>query len=65
MVDVLVLARYDKGMDRRTCEECGQPLPRSLTRGRLLTYCSNACRQKAYRGRGGVASGTPGAQRGR
>jgi hypothetical protein len=28
-----------------------------------MQYCSQACRQKAYRQRGGRASGTTGAQR--
>jgi len=28
-----------------------------------MTFCSLACRQKAYRARGGHASGTTGAQR--
>ena len=31
--------------------------------GRRQQYCSHACRQKAYRQRGGRASGTTGAQR--
>jgi hypothetical protein len=54
-------ARYVMVM--RTCQECGVRLPRSMPDGRPLVYCSGACRQKAYRGRGGVASGTSGAQR--
>jgi len=46
------------------CAQCGARLPRPLPGlGRLLVYCSAACRQKAYRGRGGRASGTTGAQR--
>jgi len=44
--------------------QCGARLPRALPgAGRLLVYCSAACKQKAYRGRGGRASGTTGAQR--
>jgi len=50
----------------RECAECGQRLPRPLPgAGRLMTYCSPACRQRAYRARGGRASGTTGAQRNR
>ena len=48
----------------RDCAECGQQLPRSLPgAGRPLAYCSPACRQRAYRGRGGQGSGTTGAER--
>jgi hypothetical protein len=51
-------------MTYRQCTECGQRLPRSLPGpGRLQQYCTPACRQKAYRRRGGQASGTTGAQR--
>ena len=35
-----------------TCEACGGAIPaRSETRGRRRRYCSNACRQRAYRAR--------------
>jgi len=48
----------------RKCAECGQRLPRPYSdEGRPATYCSPACRQKAYRSRGGRASGTTGAER--
>jgi hypothetical protein len=51
-------------MPRRRCDQCNQPLPRPLAGpGRRQQYCSHACRQKAYRQRGGRASGTTGAQR--
>ncbi len=33
------------------------------TAGRRMIFCSAACRQKAYRARGGHALGTTGAQR--
>jgi len=47
-----------------TCAQCGGRLPRPLPGpGRLPLYCTPACRQKAYRTRGGQASGTTGAQR--
>ncbi len=47
-----------------TCAQCGGRLPRPLPGpGRLPVYCTPACRQKAYRARGGRASGTTGAQR--
>ncbi|MCY7289414.1 MAG: hypothetical protein LH624_14505 [Cryobacterium sp.] len=47
-----------------TCEQCGSRLPRPLPgSGRRMIFCSPACRQKAYRVRGGQASGTTGAQR--
>jgi hypothetical protein len=46
------------------CEECGGRLPRAYSsQGRPRVYCSDACRQRAYRRRGGVASGTTGAER--
>jgi hypothetical protein len=46
----------------RACVECGQRLPRPLPgAGRLQVYCSAACKQRAYRGRGRRASGTSGA----
>ncbi|HEX9543187.1 MAG TPA: hypothetical protein VGA04_34145 [Streptosporangiaceae bacterium] len=48
----------------RECAQCGQRLARPYSaEGRLATYCSPACRQKAYRARGGRASGTTGAER--
>ena len=49
------------------CEECGDRLPRPMPgAGRLARYCpGGACRQRAYRRRGGRASGTTGAQRAR
>lgn len=49
--------------DRR-CEACGARLPRSTdNRGRERAYCNAACKQRAYRARGGRASGTTGGQR--
>ncbi len=46
------------------CEQCGDQLPRPIAgTGRRMIFCSPACRQKAYRARGGNASGTTGAQR--
>jgi len=50
-------------MGQSRCEQCGQRLPRPLPTGRPMSYCSPACRQKAYRARGGQTSGTTGAQR--
>jgi hypothetical protein len=51
-------------MPARNCAECGQRLPRPIPGpGRTQQYCNHACRQKAYRRRGGRASGTTGAQR--
>jgi hypothetical protein len=48
----------------RECAECGQRLRRALPgAGRPMAYCSPACRQRAYRRRGGQASGTTGAER--
>jgi len=50
----------------RECADCGQRLPRPLPgAGRPQAYCSPACRQRAYRRRGGQASGTTGAERNR
>jgi len=47
-----------------TCAQCSAQLPRPLPGpGRLPVYCTPACRQKAYRTRGGQASGTTGAHR--
>jgi len=55
-------ARYVIGVS--TCEQCGIQLSRPLPgAGRRMIFCSAACRQKAYRARGGHASGTTGAQR--
>ena len=34
-----------------TCKECGSPLGIGGARGRLPRFCSNACRQRAYRRR--------------
>jgi len=57
------VARYAIGMDT-TCAQCGARLPLPLPGpGRLPVYCTHACRQKAYRARGGRASGTTGAHR--
>jgi len=50
----------------RRCAECGGRLLRALPgAGRVRVYCSPACRQRSYRRRGGRASGTTGAERGR
>ena len=58
-----IVARYAMGVPA-TCTQCGGRLPRSLPGpGRLPVYCTPSCRQKAYRARGGRASGTTGAQR--
>jgi len=58
----VAVARYAIGMGE--CAQCGARLPRPLPgAGRLLVYCSSACKQKAYRARGGRTSGTTGAQR--
>ncbi len=36
----------------QTCEQCGHRLPRPMPgAGRLMRFCSPACRQKAYRAR--------------
>lgn len=60
------LARYVILMISRPCEQCGRGLPRSWTNeGRPRIYCSAACRQRAYRARGGRASGTSGGARAR
>ena len=44
---------------------CGRPAAKAEGRsaGRPMAYCSPACRQRAYRARGGRASGTTGAER--
>ncbi len=48
----------------KRCEQCGGRLPWAMRNGGpAMIYCSNACRQKAYRARGGRASGTTGAER--
>lgn len=61
-LDIDSVARYVIGMSM--CGQCGATLPRPLPgAGRRMTFCSPACRQKAYRARGGHASGTTGAQR--
>ena len=36
-----------------TCPVCGVPAPRTLRPGRPKVYCSNSCRQRAYRYRRG------------
>lgn len=42
------------------CETCGRAIPaRSETRGRRRRYCSNACRQRAYRDRATVSVSFP------
>lgn len=41
-----------------TCETCGVTFLQPDDPGRRREYCSNACRQRAYRARGGRASGT-------
>jgi hypothetical protein len=41
-----------------TCAQCGRPNPQPYDPGSYREYCSNACRQRAYRARGGRASGT-------
>ncbi len=57
------VARYAIGV-ATTCAQCGARLPRPLPGpGRLPLYCTPACRQKAYRTRGGRTSGTTGAHR--
>lgn len=46
------------------CLECGEKLIRNASGpGRPAVFCSAACRQRAYRRRGGRASGTTGAER--
>lgn len=46
-----------------TCEGCGTEFPTDVV-GRPRRYCSNACRQKAYRARRGPVAGmAPGAYR--
>jgi hypothetical protein len=35
------------------CAQCGQPVDLRPGSGRQREYCSSACRQKAYRDRGG------------
>ena len=47
-----------------TCEQCGASLLRPAPgSGRRIIFCSAACRQKAYRARGGQQSAATGAQR--
>jgi hypothetical protein len=38
-------------MDVRRCEACGEPLPLSRGRGRLVRYCPHGCKWRAYRQR--------------
>ncbi|MGW7596177.1 hypothetical protein ACWGK9_44965, partial [Streptomyces rubiginosohelvolus] len=33
------------------CPQCGNPVSRPASTGRPRTYCSDACRQRAYRAR--------------
>lgn len=40
------------------CRQCGVTFQQPYDPGRRREFCSNACRQKAYRARGGRASGT-------
>jgi hypothetical protein len=40
------------------CESCGVTFEQPYDPGKRRQYCSNACRQRAYRARGGRASGT-------
>lgn len=65
-------ARYDPSVSYRetiqtTCRQCGVTFLQVDDPGRKREFCSNACRQRAYRARGGRASGTrretPGARR--
>ncbi|HEY3870621.1 MAG TPA: sigma-70 family RNA polymerase sigma factor [Actinocrinis sp.] len=46
-------------MADQTCQVCGRPLPRRPggRPGRASVYCSAACRQRAYRSRGGPTQG--------
>lgn len=55
--------RYTWGMTTpgtwtRPCRQCWQEFEQPFDPGRTREYCSNACRQKSYRARGGRASGT-------
>jgi AcrR family transcriptional regulator len=49
-VETLIQQRRDKTRDE-TCRTCGNPVERAAS-GRPRTYCSQACRQRAYRRRG-------------
>lgn len=40
------------------CESCGSPFAQPFDPGKRRQYCGSACRQRAYRARGGRASGT-------
>lgn len=59
-----VTRRYDPSVTTKaewiitSCEQCGSPIRQLDDPGRRRAYCSNACRQRAYRARGGRASGT-------
>ncbi|WP_327717946.1 RNA polymerase subunit sigma-70 [Streptomyces sp. NBC_00490] len=39
-----------------TCRTCGRPIERTAGPGRTASYCSQACRQRAYRKRRGPAA---------
>ncbi|MER7417311.1 TetR/AcrR family transcriptional regulator [Micromonospora peucetia] len=49
-VEALIQRRRDETSDE-SCRVCGNPVRRAAT-GRPRTYCSRACRQRAYRQRG-------------
>jgi hypothetical protein len=40
------------------CPSCGRTFEQPFDPGKRRVYCSNACRQREYRARGGRASGT-------
>lgn len=46
------------GTYTRPCRQCWQEFEQPIDPGRSREYCSNRCRQKSYRERGGRASGT-------
>jgi hypothetical protein len=46
------------GVTYRTCPVCGREFGQPNDPGRKRTYDTDACRQRAYRERGGRASGT-------
>lgn len=44
------LSEYDRMFGRgRTCKECGVTFLDRRIRGRAPKYCSDACKQRAYR----------------
>jgi AcrR family transcriptional regulator len=49
-IGLLIRDRYETRDTRGVCAGCGGPVDRTTT-GRPRTYCSAACRQRAYRGR--------------